>query len=224
MYRLPMHFIAWKQLVYSRAYERLLEENAYSANNLLLIGHPKFDIKENDFTAEEKRVFNIIRKNAKNRKIFMWNTHFAIDKRDQEGAGTFLYYGLEFIKYVLKRNDIYLIWRPHPLFLETIKRADMDMQAEEIFDLVEKSENLYFDIGKSQWPAVFASDVLISDASGVVESYMITRKPIILTLRENQQNMLNDVVYRAADFKELCKMSNIYWQEKTYFVRPEKSI
>lgn len=206
MFQLPMHYIAWKQLIYNKNHKQMLETYSYNSKNELLIGHPKYDVVFEDFTKEEKKLYNSIKECASNKKIVLWNSHFAIDLEDADGAGTFLNFGIQFLERILREGntkDYFVLWRPHPMFWDSIKK---NPRINQINDLIKKgidTGRLYVDRTNSQWPAIFASDILVSDSSSLIESWIIYNKPLILTLRKSMATLLDNILYKAMSLNEL---------------------
>lgn len=67
------------------------------------------------------------------------------------------------------------------------------------------AKKLYVDRGASQWPAVFAADILISDASSLIESFMMLQKPVILTQRMEKETHMDAVIQKASSQKQLAQ-------------------
>lgn len=96
------------------------------------------------------------------------------------------------------------------------------------------AERLYVDNGSSQWPAVFASDLLISDASSLIETWMIYNKPLILTQRTGKETPVDHVVRKASALEELeravadwlqngdsLREIRKHWIEQNYYLPPK---
>lgn len=199
----PLHVLAKKQLVYSKQHQELIRQNAYHAENLLPVGHPKFDITIKDLLPNDQMRIQEIKKMACGRMIFLWNTSFLI-KPDNNESGTFLKYGLDFLEYLLETSlNIFIIWRPHPMFMDVLKNYSCFEKVQEIMQTLEKENKLYFDNASSQWVSIFTADVLISDMSSLVESFVPPRKPIILTMKKEEDTALDNMLYKVSCFEEL---------------------
>lgn len=199
----PLHVLAKRQLVYSRQHQALINENAFQTENLLPIGHPKFDITIKDLLPKDQKIIKRIKKMANGRMIFLWNTSFLINLENNE-SGTFLNYGLHFLEYLLEMDsDIFVIWRPHPFFIDVLKKYGYYQKVHEIVQALEKENKLYFDNTTSQWVSIFSADVLISDMSSLIESFVPSRKPVILTIRKMESTALDKMMYKVSSFEEL---------------------
>lgn len=205
MYQLPMHFLAWKQLVYNQTVSDQIDRYSYNPKNKLLIGHPKYDVKRKDFTQEECAAYQQMIKQAERKTILLWNSHFAVDPSDTEGVGTFFYFGMDFLKSICNAQNYFVIWRPHPMFWENVHGGgdeQTDQMNRYMHDAITAGK-LYVDRGSSQWPAVFAADILISDASSLIESFLMLQKPVMLTQRTEKETQMDPVIYKASSLKQL---------------------
>lgn len=98
-----------------------------------------------------------------------------------------------------KENNIFVIWRPHPLTKNFINKVNPEMTKwyEKLCDDIIKSEsefakeyeNVSLDTSESFLPAFKISDALLTDGSSIIYSYLLLNKKLFL---------LNDgVVYKA---------------------------
>ena len=82
---------------------------------------------------------------AGNRKIVLWNTHFSLTGGD--GWGTYSLFKDIIFDYFDTHLDMFLLWRPHPLFYGALAQAS-DKSLEEVnawFRLLHTKENYYID-------------------------------------------------------------------------------
>lgn len=204
MYKLPLQFWAWKYLSYSKEHLCQLKKYAYNQNNALAIGHPKFDITIDYMTEKEKTICDEILYKANGRKIFFLNTHFDInpDENRVDNAGTFLNIGIKLLKWLEVNEEYFIIWRPHPFFYPALEKA-LGLEAQTIWEDAKRSTNIYLDEYENQWPAIWLSDAMISDSSGVIETFVITNKPILMTVRKKSSANNIKYLYLADKFEEV---------------------
>lgn len=75
---LPIHDKAWKCISYCKElYNRACKFSLQKGKNFLFLGHPRFDLSKLDLT--EDKEYKKIKRLAKNRKIILYNAHFAIN-------------------------------------------------------------------------------------------------------------------------------------------------
>lgn len=201
MFRLPVQYYAWKNLAWNKEYGQLYDTNAFHSTNKLEIGHPKFDVTEEMLSAKEKETIRMIKKQAAGRKVIFWNTSFVLGQ-DQPYGGIFLEYGLDFLKYITAADDFFLLWRPHPLFFQTLQQYSCYEQVMHMVNSL-SDHQIYLDTEIAQWPAVFASDLLVSDSSGIIESYILTNKPIAVTTKGKVKIETHGVLCQVWDFNSL---------------------
>lgn len=203
-YCLPLHFIAWKQLVFGKQYQQLINMNSYNPDNQLPLGHPKFDISIKDLSPNEQEMISSIKEMAHGRKIFLWNTRWMIHTERGE-CGTFLNYGIKFLDYIQSAENMFVIWRPHPFFVDALKKYECYEAVLAMKKNAEEAGKMYFDQGESQWVSIFASDVLISDPSSIIGSFVPLKKPVILTMLKEEETVVDEMVYKVTSFQALQK-------------------
>lgn len=186
-FQMPLHVLAWKRLSYSKKNRKEIQEYSYNTDNCLCIGHPRFDLKMDDMGKEEQKLCELYNQRARHRKIFLWNSHFDLGMQNSDSRGTFLSTGEEILNYFRENKDVFLIWRPHPMFWNSLARMKQDAGIKEYYiNMIESCENIYLDNQGSYYPAFFVSDALISDNSSLIEGYLLTHKPIILTKNKKE--------------------------------------
>ena len=193
-YKLILHYRAWKILCYSEQYYKRARIYSYkNARNYLKIGHPRFDLIDIDLKNDQ--TVKHIQKLSKGRKIFLWNTHFTLDQNSTWGS--YMVWGESILEYVKNHKDIFLIWRPHPLFFKALEKAEgmNSDKASELFASISQNENIYLDKSESYLSSFYISDAMISDASSLVPEYLVWGKPILYTPKPNGQGFFDEEIY-----------------------------
>ncbi|MDE6386750.1 MAG: hypothetical protein K2L82_02950 [Lachnospiraceae bacterium] len=164
---------------YSAALPELAERVGRKAieEKFRALGSPKFDVGEAEtgVVPEEWKEFLV-----GNRKVLFFNTHLnglIAGKSEQF---------LEKIEWVFElfkdRDDVVLLWRPHPLMVETAKSMNPDA-VEPYLRLVDKykEEKIgIYDDTKDLHRAINLSDAYYGDMSSVVELFRHQGKPIMI--------------------------------------------
>lgn len=85
------------------------------------------------------------------------------------------------IRNIINDTDIFLIWRPHPHLMRTIRSLKPRLMSafNQLVSHVENSENAVIDISEGPYDAIIASDALISDNSSLLKTYIYTEKPVL---------------------------------------------
>lgn len=185
-----MHYYADYILAYSPIYLEKMRYYTYTkGRNYLDIGHPRIDLKQDKSLAKSTYVTSI-RKKASGRKVVLWNTHFTITKGDNWGS--FLEYGEAIVDYFKKHSELFLLWRPHPLFYQAL--AEIRLEALEktkkwLYNL-SNQENILLDDSTSYLEAFQASDAMLSDWSSFVPEYAIYQKPLLVTPKNKDSSSI----------------------------------
>lgn len=145
----------------------------FPEKRLLPLGTPKIDAVQKINTKKyeiEKKWKPVI----KNRKVILLNTSISASIQDDG----WLDHIREFVLPILKNERLALIWRPHPLLLETEK---VFTEGEEAYDDLVKmflnAPNVIIDDSEIAEAAMKVSDAMISDYSSLVMQYCFTGKP-----------------------------------------------
>ncbi len=179
--RCPMQFYAWRIAAYCRDYYEKMRKHTYSGRNYLPCGHPRLDMRLLDY--RENADYCSIWEKAGNRKIVLWNTHFSLTGGD--GWGTYSLFKDIIFDYFDTHLDMFLLWRPHPLFYGALAQAS-DKSLEEVnawFRLLHTKENYYIDKSAGYLPSFAISDAMISDQASFVPEYLSWGKPLLVTDR-----------------------------------------
>lgn len=148
------------------------------------IGSPKFDKVKNtrkeDLEIPEEWLKIIQKPDGRWKKIVLYNTSIGALLQNNEKM-------IAKIKYVLKvfyenREDIALLWRPHPLIETTLTsmRPDLWENYKEIRDEYIQAGWAIYDDTADMDRSVVLSDAYYGDGSSVVQVYENTGKPILI--------------------------------------------
>ena len=87
------------------------------------------------------------------------------------------------INYFKEKEDLFFIWRPHPLLSSTMKsmRPFIKKEFDHIIETLGSMENVEIDERSTADISIKASDALISDYSSIICQYTVTGKPVLVT-------------------------------------------
>ncbi|MCI8567070.1 MAG: hypothetical protein HFI39_12305 [Lachnospiraceae bacterium] len=182
---------AWRTFVQSEAVRKCYVKCGADPNRVIAAGSPKFDMviqmQKNppEIPTEWKRALE-------GRKVFLLNTHL----NPVIQAAETIFCKLEQIFQLFEqRSDIALLWRPHPLSIETLKSMNPEMLKRylRIVEQFKKLENGVYDDTADIHRAIAISDAYIGDGSSVVTMYGITGKPIYLLGMEANHIFADDI-------------------------------
>lgn len=163
---------------------------------IVALGSPKIDAMIN-YNPVEGDIFNSWSKVINGRKTFFLNTHLS-------GLLSNLKTFLENVNYVLnyfeQNQAICLIWRPHPLSIQTIKSMKPDC-INQYLHLVYRAKtirNIIYDETPDMHAAIALSDAYIGEGGSLLTLYGATGKPIYyfnVPLDWTKDDFLNYVHY-----------------------------
>ena len=147
-------------------------------DKFMALGSPKFD-KAIHCGTLETRLTGGWKQRAGGKKIILYNTHLNIFLQFKEVAVKKIESVFDYFK---GRDDVLLLWRPHPLCKATLKamRADLyeaylaleKRYLEEDIGILDESEDMY--------QAISVADGYYGDNSSVLSIFGVTGKPICI--------------------------------------------
>ena len=139
-------------------------------------GFPKFDDIPSS-SGRESAVWPQPRRTGGLRVL--WTPRWTLDAR--LGGTSFFRYREEMIRWAEEDNTITLVFRPHPLALETYVREGWMTETERDAYLTRITEcpNAALDRNSTYFDTFWSSDLLITDVSSMLMDYMLTGKPIL---------------------------------------------
>ena len=191
-YQMPAFYHMWRIIAYSKYYKGMIEKYGYrNGDNAVLLGHPKMDFT---YKALVKREFikPEWEKKIKGRPVVLWNSHFSIEK--EGGVGTYFIWKDTIFNYFASNKDIVLLWRPHPIFWQSItwQSGYNKVEFEKFLDDLRNSDNVIVDDSGDYRYAFSMSDALISDAATFLVEYCAAGQPVLYTPKENGEFIINE--------------------------------
>ncbi len=167
---------SWKTIVQSETLRHQLIQSGMRENQIVALGSPKFDMV---LDAERKyrelpEEWSVLR----GKRVYLYNTHLlGLMNR----IGEFLQKILQILDYFGKRNDVVLLWRPHPLSQETLQRYHPEALATylKIVEWFKECGNGVYDDSENLERAIALSDAYMGDEQSSVSTlYKVTGKPM----------------------------------------------
>ncbi len=176
------------------------------------MSNAKYDGIYKSMSNSERIRSNVKWAKMKDRKVFLWivdhgffgvNNDCSLSVCDDF---TFDLFGKPLIEYVLDKEDIGLIIRPHPSFIRDM--YECGLWTDEIFGLITSgfasTDNIILDLSDTYNDAIAISDgILIDSKCGAVFSVLPTMKPIclisrpLMSLKSNYEKAIVDSLYYA---------------------------
>ncbi len=196
---------AWRVFVQSESVRDVYTKYQPS-EKIVVTGSPKID----------KVIYNEMKKPAipkewedalAGRKVFLLNTHLDnIINRPAEM--------LDALKNILdvfeERDDVALLWRPHPLSIETMKALSPSSLKEylSVIETCKKLKNAVYDESPEPHCAIAISDAYIGDWSSMVLLFGVVGKPVYIRDIEMCQKAMDETsFYKTKTFK------SVYYEE-----------
>lgn len=190
-YGMQAFYDFWKIVGYSAFYRSMTVRYGYrNGENVELLGHPKFDeiyrMQQSDRWRREEWERQIA-----GRPVIMWNSHFSISPG--KGVGTFLRWNRLLFDYFDAHRDIVLLWRPHPIFWQTIyEEKSVDREAfDRQLQALQAQDNVIIDRYGDYHYAFAAADALISDAATFLVEFAATGKPVLYTPKPDGEGVID---------------------------------
>ncbi len=156
--------------------KKAFEFCGFPEHRLLVLGSPKIDA----IYQIEKKTYDVIdqwQSMIQNRKVILLNTSISTCIQ----SDGWLEQIREFIEPVLQNERLALIWRPHPLLLDTIRAMLKEgKQYGTLLEYISSAPNAIIDDSDTAEAAIKVSDAMISDYSSLVMQYTFTGKPAYL--------------------------------------------
>ncbi|MBQ9136370.1 MAG: CDP-glycerol glycerophosphotransferase family protein [Lachnospiraceae bacterium] len=174
--RMPAIGNAWRTFVQSEAIRKCYIKYGADSEKIVTMGSPKFDMvikmQENQpvIPKEWEEALN-------GRKIFLLNTHLNAIINEAEKSVDKIHQIFQLFR---ERNDVALLWRPHPLSIQTAKALSPYI-LDRYIQLIEEFKTLpngVYDDSTDVHRAMALSDAYVGDWSSLVTMYGITGKPI----------------------------------------------
>lgn len=178
---LPSARNSWKIFVESETTRQdYLRFGKLDPNRVVALGTPKLDYME-ERMREGIQIPSEWKAALQGRKVFFYNTSIGKLLSDNEHA---VQYMREIFHFFRENQDIAIIWRPHPLNINTLN-AMLPHVLESYLQLIEDFKNLpnaVYDESQEMHTAILCSDAYIGDTSSVLVPYSYTGKPILTLL------------------------------------------
>lgn len=157
---------------------------AYWEKKILGLGSPKVDkvlsTRKNDMEIPEEWMKVIRKPDGSWKKIIFYNTTVtALLKYSEQYMEKMRDVFRNFYE---KRNEMTLLWRPHPLFFATIEsmRVELGEEYREIVGKYQEGGWGIYDDSPNMERAIALSDAYYGDWSSVVHLYKMTGKPVMI--------------------------------------------
>jgi CDP-glycerol glycerophosphotransferase (TagB/SpsB family) len=175
--------------VQSEKVKRIFNKYGFADDKFIVSGSPKVDAIVNARKEDVDIPKNWIDK-LSGKKVFLMNTHlsyFPTSFSNKTKSGNYaVRFHDEILKAIINKEDVGMIWRPHPLLKNMIMSRFQECgdYIKYFEETISQSSNCVVDYSGDYRPAFFYSHALISTWSSLVNEYMVTGKPVMIFQRQ----------------------------------------
>ena len=192
-----LHYHVWRHIAYGDIVREIGQQYGYhNGENIAVWGHPKID---NYISDERYNIPTEWTSKIKHRKILLWCPHHTI-VQGPECVSTYLNFSDLIFKEVDRhKDDLVLLWRPHPLLFGALVNNHY-MTQEELEKFIEhkcSQSNIILDRHKDYRAALYISDGMISDGTTFAVEYLLTGKPLMLTTQNIHNYYLSEEMEKS---------------------------
>ena len=169
-----------------------------NGNKFVVLGNPKYDkirsLAKSEYPLRDDWKEKIFDESDNKKFTILLDTTLEILLKQREKMLDKIGDVIDFFE---KRDDIALIWRPHPLIEPTLR----DMCPEliptyvKLVDRCKKIENCIFDDTNDMHTAMAWSDAFMGKNGSMIELYRVTKKPSIMLEVDEKTNFESDGKY-----------------------------
>lgn len=169
---------AWRTFVQSDAVRDCYIKNGADPKKIVAMGSPKFDMVI-QMQENPPAIPDAWKSALERRKVFLLNTHLNSIINEAEKTMDKLHQIFELFG---ERDDVALLWRPHPLSIQTAKSMNSQIlgQYMQLIEEFKKLPNCVYDDTADLHRAIALSDAYIGHSSSLLTMYGITGKPIYI--------------------------------------------
>jgi len=189
-FNLPFHRLAWRIFARSDRHKKMFAKYCRAGNSHVVVtGHPKFDSIN---FSQDASLPKEITKKINGRKVILWTPHFSVS--DIPAWSTYRLYSECIFAEFAERQDLFLLFRPHPLFFKSMLQYGVWNASEEIKfrQTIGNSNNIGLDESSDYHAAFSASDALMTDVGSFLLEYLPTGKPLLYLHHPNGLGMNDD--------------------------------
>lgn len=171
-----VHRNAWRIFARSVRHKNMYAKYCRAGNSHVVVtGHPKFDAQRVNLDKEAISYAHKIR----GRKVVLWTPHFSVG--NLPAWATYELYSKFILAEISRRQDLFLLIRPHPMFFQVMRQRQVwDAEGETEFrQKITDSDNMAIDEGADYNEAFLYSDALMADVGSFLLEYLPTGKPLL---------------------------------------------
>lgn len=152
-------------------------------NKFIVLGNPKYDkirsLNKYEYPLRDDWEEKLLYKSGNKKFTVLLDTTIEVLTKGKEKT---LKKVEEVINFFEKRDDLALIWRPHPLIKATLRNMCPELIPTyvKLVDRCKNLDNCIFDDTNDMHTAIVCSDAFMGKYGSMIELYRVTKKPTIM--------------------------------------------
>lgn len=171
---------AWRIVVEnSKVMEQYIQHGKLSEERVLTLGSPKYDSVLS--AIKTAKIPEQWKEKLEGKKIFLYNTHLS---EIISAPYVFVKKLSNIVECFEQEQGVALLWRPHPLSMETIKsfRKELLREYMDVIEKVKRAKNAVYDATAELEQSIAIADAYMgAEQSSVSPLFQITEKPMLYT-------------------------------------------
>ncbi|WP_195453573.1 hypothetical protein [Ligilactobacillus ruminis] len=169
-----------------------------NGNKFIVLGNPKYDkirsLNKYEYPLKDDWKEKLFDESGNKKFTILLDTTLEILLKKREKMLDKI---VDVIDFLEKRDDLALIWRPHPLIEPTLR----DMCTEliptyvKLVDCCKNLDNCIFDDTNNMHTAIVWSDAFMGKYGSMIELYRVAKKPTIMLEISEKTNFESDGIY-----------------------------
>lgn len=169
-----------------------------NGNKFVVLGNPKYDkirsLEKSEYPLRDDWKEKIFDESDNKKFTILLDTTLEILLKQREKTLDKIGDVIDFFE---KRDDIALIWRPHPFIKPTLRKMCPELIPTyvKLVDCCKNLDNCIFDDTNDMHTAIAWSDAFMGKYGSMIELYRVTKKPTIMLEIGEKTNFESDGIY-----------------------------
>lgn len=175
-----------------------------NGNKFIILGNPKYDkirsLNKYEYPLKDDWKEKLFDESGNKKFTILLDTTLEILLKKREKMLDKI---VDVIDFLEKRDDLALIWRPHPLIEPTLRKMCPELIPTyvKLVELFDRLDNCIFDDTNDMHTAIAWSDAFMGKYGSMIELYRVTKKPTIMLEIGEKTNFESDGKYDEEGLK-----------------------
>lgn len=175
-----------------------------NGNKFIVLGNPKYDkirsLNKYEYPLKDDWKEKLFDESGNKKFMILLDTTLEILLKKREKMLDKI---VDVIDFLEKRDDLALIWRPHPLIEPTLRKMCPELIPTyvKLVELFDRLDNCIFDDTNDMHTAIAWTDAFMGKYGSMIELYRVTKKPTIMLEIGEKTNFESDGKYDEEGLK-----------------------